>query len=73
MELYGEELNMTRSSDFFKTTPTKYPLYEGGMIWHFDCRYSEARYWVNEKDLRETFEKRGESESVLMANSQRTS
>jgi hypothetical protein len=55
LELYGEELNMTRSSGFFKTTPTEYPLFEGGMIWHFDHRFGEARYWVKESELRKVF------------------
>ncbi len=52
LELYGEELNMTRSMEFFETRPTKYQLYEGGMIWHFDHLYAEPRYWVKESKLR---------------------
>ncbi|MCX6880595.1 MAG: ATP-binding protein [Verrucomicrobia bacterium] len=55
LELYGEELNMTRSADFFLNHPTKFPLFEGGMIWQFDHRYAEPRYWVKEADLREAF------------------
>jgi hypothetical protein len=55
LELYGEELNMTRSSKYFRTTPTKCPVYEGGMIWHFENRYSKPRYWVKEADLRKSF------------------
>lgn len=55
LELYGEELNMTRSSVFFKTAPTKYPLFEGGMIWHFQHNYAEPRYWIDEKELRSVF------------------
>jgi hypothetical protein len=55
LELYGEELNMTRSMEFFETKPTQYPLYEGGMIWHFDHQYSEPRYWIKETKLRKDF------------------
>jgi hypothetical protein len=55
LELYGEEMNMTRSADYFLTTPTECPLYEGGVIWHFTNKYSEPRYWINEQDIREDF------------------
>lgn len=55
LELYGEELNMTRSMEFFETRPTQYQLYEGGMIWHFDHLYAEPRYWVKESKLRKDF------------------
>jgi len=55
LELYGEELNMTRSAECFLTRQTKSTLFEGGMIWQFDHRYSEPRYWVKEADLRQTF------------------
>lgn len=59
LDLYGEELNMTRSIKHFRTTPTQFPVFEGGMIWHYDSNYSEPRYWVEEKSLRdEFFEKR---------------
>jgi hypothetical protein len=54
-ELYGEELNMTRSSDFFLNHPTNFQLYEGAMIWQFDHRYAKPRYWVKEADLRDVF------------------
>lgn len=55
LELYGEELNMTRSAKFFKTAPTLFPVFEGGMIWHFDSNYSEPRYWVDENEIRDEF------------------
>jgi len=55
LELYGEELNMTRSAESFLTRHTKSPVYEGGMIWQFDHQYSEPRYWVKESDLRQAF------------------
>ena len=55
LELYGEELNMTRSSKFFLNQPTDFPLYEGGIIRQFDDRYAEPRSWVKETDLREVF------------------
>lgn len=55
LELYGEELNMTRSAKLFRTKPTEYRVYEGGMIWHFDHQFSEPRYWVVENSLGEEF------------------
>ncbi|MEG4426606.1 MULTISPECIES: Eco57I restriction-modification methylase domain-containing protein [unclassified Microcoleus] len=55
IELYGEELNMTRSSSYFKTSPTNFPVYEGRMIWYFDHNYSEARYWIKEIELKNIF------------------
>jgi hypothetical protein len=55
LELYGEELNMTRSAQYFHTTPTASPLYEGSMIWQFDSYYSDARYWIKESELRQLF------------------
>src|SRR5262249_29992660 len=44
IEFYGEELNMTRSAKYFKTSKTSYPLFEGGMIWHFERAYEKPRY-----------------------------
>ena len=55
LNLYGEELNMTRSHKFFLTSPTKYPLYEGSMIHQFTHKFSDARYWIEELDIRESF------------------
>jgi hypothetical protein len=55
LELYGEELNMTRSAAYFQNKPTDCPVYEGSMIWHFDHKFSEARYWVRERDLKDSF------------------
>ncbi|MDJ0597329.1 MAG: ATP-binding protein [Crocosphaera sp.] len=55
LEIYGEELHMNRSTNYFKTNPTKSPLYEGRMIWHFNHNYSEPRYWIEESELREDF------------------
>ncbi len=55
LELYGEELNMTRSRAYFSGEPTDYVLYEGGMIWHFNKEFSAPRRWVKEQDLRATF------------------
>ncbi len=55
LELYGEEINMTRSAGNFLTKPAKFTLYEGSMIWHFTNTYSEARYWLNEADIIDDF------------------
>ncbi|MBN3869968.1 Eco57I restriction-modification methylase domain-containing protein [Nostoc sp. JL33] len=55
LELYGEELHMTRSKKYFQQSATKYALYEGGMIWHFKHDYDKPHYWIKESDLREVF------------------
>ena len=53
LELH-REFNMTDDANLFKEEPAngRLPLYEGKMIWHFDCTYSEPRYWINEKEGR---------------------
>lgn len=58
VELYGEELNMTRSSGLFRGQKNDMPVYEGGMIWHFDSHFAEARYWVCESDICEVFKQK---------------
>ena len=55
LELYGEELNMTRASGYFKEYATDFPVYVGGMIWHYDSHYATPRYWVEENELRRSF------------------
>ncbi len=55
LEIYGEELHMNRSAYLFKTHPTKFPLFEGGMIWHFEHQFEKPQYWINEKDVRQLF------------------
>ncbi|MBX3351828.1 MAG: Eco57I restriction-modification methylase domain-containing protein [Phycisphaeraceae bacterium] len=49
-----QEFNMTSDSHLFRTSPGKgrLPLYEGKMIWQFDHRLAEPRYWVDEKQGR---------------------
>lgn len=48
------EFDMTNDSHLFRTSPGKgrLPLYEGKMIWQFDHRFAEPRYWVDEKEGR---------------------
>jgi len=58
LELYGEELNMTRSAGYFKNYKTEYPVYEGSMIWQFDGYYAEPRYWIEEHELHDDFLKK---------------
>ncbi|RYD99429.1 MAG: ATP-binding protein [Sphingobacteriales bacterium] len=55
LELYGEEMNMTRSAGSFLTKPAKFVLYEGGMIWHFTNQFADARYWITEKEIKVDF------------------
>jgi len=48
------EFDMTNDSQLFKNSPGngRLPLYEGKMIWQFDHRFAEPRYWVNEREAR---------------------
>jgi len=52
----GNEFHMTSNSRIFKDRPAKnrLPLYEGKMIHQFEHRFSEPRYWVDEKEGRRT-------------------
>src|SRR5260370_42278987 len=45
---------MTNDSGLFKMSSGegRLPLYEGKMIWHFNDRFAQARYWVDEKQGR---------------------
>ncbi|HLM62293.1 MAG TPA: DNA methyltransferase [Pyrinomonadaceae bacterium] len=51
---FGREFHMTDDAPLFNTenAPSRFPLYEGKMIWHFGHGLSEFRYWVEEKDAR---------------------
>lgn len=48
------EFHMTNDSGLFKMSPGegRLPLYEGKMIWLFDDRFAQERYWVDEKQGR---------------------
>ncbi len=52
---FYREFDMTNASHLFHESPGKgrLPLYEGKMIWHFEHRYAEPRYWVDEKEGRQ--------------------
>ncbi|WP_419656001.1 uncharacterized protein Dvar_51100 [Desulfosarcina variabilis str. Montpellier] len=54
---FRSELHMTNHSSIFKNTETKWPLYEGKMIWHFDDFYEAPRYWVDADVASETIGK----------------
>jgi len=62
------EFDMTNDSHLFKDSPGKgrLPLYEGKMIWHFDHRFAEPRYWVNEKEGRAAILGRTPDEGQLL-------
>lgn len=51
---FSAEFHMTNDSHLFKSAPGKgrLPLYEGKMIWQFDHRLAEPRYWVDEREAR---------------------
>ncbi len=51
---FTAEFHMTNDSGLFKTQPGKgrLPLYEGKMIWQFEHRYAEPRYWIDEQEGR---------------------
>jgi hypothetical protein len=46
---------MNRGASYFVETNTGFPLYEGGMIGHFDAGFAKPRLWVNEGALRADF------------------
>ena len=45
---------MTNDSHLFKNNPAsgRLPLFEGKMIWHFEHKLAEPRFWVSEKEGR---------------------
>jgi hypothetical protein len=47
----NREFDMTNDGRLFQTSPApgRLPLFEGKMIWQFDDRFAEARYWVQER------------------------
>jgi Putative DNA-binding domain len=49
------EFNMTDDAALFDKTQKAghLPLFEGKMIWQFNHRFSDARYWISEKKARE--------------------
>ncbi len=51
---FASEFHMTGDSGLFRDAPAKgrMPLFEGKMIWQFDHRYAEPRYWVDEGEGR---------------------
>ncbi len=52
--MLGNEFHMTGNSKLFllEPRPGRLPLYEGKMIWQFDHKLAEPRYWVDENDGR---------------------
>lgn len=50
----GNEFHMTNDSFLFKTSPGKgrLPLFEGKMIWQFNHRHADPKYWIDEKEAR---------------------
>ncbi len=58
----GNEFHMTGDHELFRTSPGKgrLPLFEGKMMWQFDHRYSEPRYWVGEREGRQAILGRSE-------------
>jgi type I restriction-modification system DNA methylase subunit len=53
---FAAEFHMTNDSRLFNTDPGpgRLPLYEGKMIWQFDHRFGEPRYWVDESEGRKS-------------------
>jgi hypothetical protein len=64
----GNEFHMTGDSALFRTEPSKgrLPLYEGKLIWQFDHRFAEPRYWVDEKEGRATILGRSADTGALL-------
>ncbi|MEI6646424.1 MAG: DNA methyltransferase [bacterium] len=64
----GNEFHMTGDSKLFKTSPGKdrLPLFEGKMIWQFEHRLAQPRYWVTEADGRDALLGRSADEGQLL-------
>lgn len=62
------EFHMTNDSHLFQTQPGKNALllYEGKMIWHFDHKFSENRYWVNEPQGRKALLRKEKEQNQLL-------
>ena len=62
------EFDMTNDSALFKTSPAngRLPLYEGKMIWHFDHRFAQERYWVDEKQGRKALVGKDEDSGQML-------
>lgn len=54
------QLHMTNDKDIFLEKPTNTPLYEGKMIWQFNSKFAEPKYWLDLK----AFDKRIESKEI---------
>ncbi len=57
------EFHMTMDKDLFKPAPApgRLPLYEGKMMWQFECQYAEPTRWVVEAEGRQaSIGKKGE-------------
>ena len=59
---------MTNDSHLFKTEPGpgRLSLYEGKMVWQFDHRFREPRYWVNETEGRKALLGRQEDKGQVL-------
>ena len=62
------EFHMTNDSHLFKIEPGpgRLSLYEGKMIWQFDHRFREPRYWVNETEGRKALLGRQEDKGQVL-------
>lgn len=49
---FTAEFHITNDSHLFNTERSGLPLYEGKMIWHYDHRYEDPQYWVEEEPAR---------------------
>ena len=52
--VFYNEFHMTNDSHLFRNMPRPscLPLFEGKMIWHFECYRVEPRYWIDKKEGR---------------------
>ena len=62
------DANKPDGSRLFLDKPSKgrLPLYEGKMIWQFDHRYAEPRYWIEEKAGRKQLLGRSEDSGQVL-------
>lgn len=69
---FTQEFNMTTDHPLFKVEPGvgRISLYEGKMIWQFEHKLADPRYWISENDGRRALVKHGELDDGQSMNYQ---
>ncbi len=70
---YFREFDMTNDSGLFheRDSKTRWPLFEGKMIWHYSHQLAQPRYWINKKDGLKKSTKKSDRNGSAMCSSYR--